>query len=275
MKIKSKLSLACASSALLFATTTNAIVIYAGPPGTTTSGFASGVSVETFNADGIGFTTPSPNPAQRQLYSTPQVYSGNVGTYTPNTRMETARFTSEGFDLSGDGSRFFGVRFDDNQAVLTLNPHATNPNGMHNYFGFHWIAADPFNRLTLRNSITNQQFIWTSANVLSEIGAAGQGNTLFAINGTEYDSDDYYGSPFSGFNTAEIYAFLHFYTEFYFDTVIFDQGPQFRFESDNHTIMLGARLDPDDSWVVVPEPSTYAAAFGILALLFAIRRRRK
>lgn len=252
------------------AATAHATIVYISPPGETVSGFASGISVEDFNAT-PGTTTT--------VYDTPQTFSGNVGTYTPvSGQMQTALLTILGQNISGDGTRFFGVRNPDGVAHIDLNTHATNPDGRHNYFGFNWLAADPPNSITLLNTATEQSFTWISQDAINFIGAKGQGNTVTAINGSIYDSDNYYGSPATGELENEIYAFIHFYTDFYFDRVIVAQpGSSARFESDNHTIMTGPRLDPEDTWAIVPEPSFFALLAGIagLGLALGARRRRK
>lgn len=145
------------------------------------------------------------------------------------------------------------------------------------YFGLSFTAIDPFNNIRIYSG--NDLLLDLPAATLLYHVPDSQGATIAAIDGSQYNTQTYYGQPVTGENMGEIYTYLHFIASnsTTFDRVVFSQtGPGGSFESDNHSILKTAPTIPDSLAFVtsVPEPSTPLLAGLALATAALLRKRR-
>ncbi len=229
-----------------------------------TLGFA-GVSTETF--DGTG-ETPA---AYTTLNSTAinGTYTGTVSTFSIKANDQ--------YGLGGQAN-YLGVP---NGGTTTLT--LSTPVG---YFGLAWDAVDAGNSITLYDQ--NNAAIGTfNAATFQQLLPNTAGTQITALNGTKYNTTDYFGQPTGTAsvagrqNTGEQYAYLNFVTDpgtKISKLVLKETGAIF--ENDNHSILTTAPVVNGTSNLVfvtsVPEPSTWAllAAAGGLMMLTIGRRRR-
>lgn len=164
------------------------------------------------------------------------------------------------------------------------------------YFGFFWTAGNPSNQVKLfgRDNANNEIVLETfdTERLLDILGpnvapSNPNAKTVRTLGGLEIQGADYYGQPFTGQNTGQAYAFLHFIANGEENQItrieLSNVETGSAFESDNHTTafwnetgQIYMPLTTDELVIVqpIPEPSTYAllgAAAGIGAWL----RRRK
>lgn len=139
------------------------------------------------------------------------------------------------------------------------------------YFGFYFTAGDAANNIDLYNGPT--LMLSFSTGTLISLLPNTPTATITAINGSVYNTRDYYGQPSTGSNNSEAYAYLHFIANgaTTFNRVVLSQitTASAIFENDNHSVRTTAPAVPG-SLVVIPEPASLAW----LGLLLALRRRR-
>jgi hypothetical protein len=140
------------------------------------------------------------------------------------------------------------------------------------YFGIYLTASD------VNNTISFYQddalvFSFSNATLLAMIP---KNLTLTAINGSTYNTNNYYGQPGTNLNSNDAYAYLNFVaTEgTTFNKVVLSQlgSGSSKLETDNHSIMATAPVIPS-TLVDVPEPSVFAMSIATVSLL-GLRRHR-
>ncbi|RYD65989.1 MAG: hypothetical protein EOP83_06165 [Verrucomicrobiaceae bacterium] len=148
------------------------------------------------------------------------------------------------------------------------------------YFGFYFSAGDAGNVVELYSQ-GNLLLTFKTADLIAMLPNT-DGSTIQAINGSLYNTKDYWGQP--GPNQAatnnEPYAYVHFVgtNGTTFDQIRFSEPTTATFETDNHSVRTTAPTLPDTlvnitGAMPIPEPSGAALAlfsFGTLALF---RRR--
>jgi hypothetical protein len=215
-----------------------------------TSGFHA-VGIETFNGRATG---------------EPQDFTTNFG----GSLIFSGTYTGVGVndaDIYGgaDGSgQYANAR---TGRSYTLDLASTEPQGV-TYFGF-WLSA-----LDGNNNVS----FFQGGNKLFTFSAA-QASTF--INGLP-NSSSYFGNPNTQFlnaNGGEPYAFLNFYARgtTRFDRVVFDQGPNGGYESDNHTVGRWSRISGTVIPIpggAVPEPATWTMLIIGFGLVGAAARRK-
>lgn len=247
------------------------IAVYLSQPGVMTSSF-SNVTTETFN--GI---TPG-------IYSTS--IESSIGTYELNSTDKLAVMSSDQYG-SGTG----------NYVAIGAESHSSGPVTLvlpkdQNYFGLAWDAGDAENTLSFYDEGTQVGYYSTST-----IMGILQQATVTALNGSKYNSSQYYGQPVTHQDTAEPFAYINFIASggAYFDEVVFGNSNTTAtgFESDNHAIAsysptpetssvyVGsafASLDSDEGdsgSSATPEPGALALIGGCATAIWLARLRRK
>jgi hypothetical protein len=246
MKIKSLLF----AAALLPLTSNAQIAVWMSPndveSATAPSANITGVSTETFTMP-FG-TVPSGTLANGASYSVTGTSSVSNGSFGGQ---------STGNYLNGSSGS--------NTALSLSTPAA--------YFGIYFCAADAFNEIVI-SSLGTTLLTFDTATLLTKLNN-GVG-TVTAINGSVYNTADYFGKPVSGTNPTQAYAYLHFIAEagFTFDKIELKQKPgAAKFESDNHSIRTSAPATPG-SLVAVPEPSSLLLSISTLGGLLLVRKRK-
>ena len=246
---------------LLGANSVSAVIaIYISPPGDLISTVPNIDQTEDFTgapANWTGSTT----------------YVGATGLYTQVTGEVT---TIMGSIYGIDESRHISLG-DNAQVSLNLGQDTQ-------YFSFAWPAGDSENQFTVFDGTTNL-FTIDLADVVTFLPNT-VGAQVTAINGTNYDTQDYYGRPGSAGDTNgnEPYAIIHILASAgsSFDRIVFAGGDDGgRFEIDNHTLIHSSSptVIPPSTYVElfenVPEPSTYSFILGCVALGFVCARRKR
>lgn len=208
-----------------------------------------GVTTETFDVPAIGSVDG---------------YVGTVGTYTGFANV----LGNDQYGGDGEGN-YLGIS-SGNSVTLTLSEGVQ-------YFGIYFTAGNGGNSFEIKSGgVTILSF--NTASLLSLLPNT-PGATITAINGTPYNTQDYYGQPVSGSNAAEPYAYLHIVATggTTFDQIVLSEAlNSATFENDNHSIRATAPETIPGTLVNVtgsiPEPSS--ALLGSIALLGLLRRRR-
>jgi hypothetical protein len=205
-----------------------------------------------------------------------QTYASVIGTYGITGQDS---FVIQGADQFGgaSGSQYmtFGAQSGNaNPIDLALTTPA-------DYFGFWWSAGDANNGLTFYSG-TTAIGRFSTATILSLL----QPTTVTAVDGTVYQSSQYFGNPNnSAQDTGEHFAYVNFLVNGGTVTnIVFDNSSSTGtgFESDNHSVYNGAvTVAPSAvfvSTIATPEPASWALCLGgagILAGLFCRRRMQK
>lgn len=158
-----------------------------------------------------------------------------------------------------------------NSTVLTLADTAK-------YFGFYFTAGDVYNSIDIYSG--DSLLLSFSTASLIQMLPNTEGSTITAINGSKYNTIDYYGQPVSGLNSYEPYAYLHFVAEgnLTFDKIVLNQGANAIFESDNHSILTGTPIIPDSLVKVpttVPEGGPGLLALSLMAGSLTFLRKKR
>src|SRR5690606_9676715 len=129
--------------------------------------------------------------SEQTISSSATISSSIIGAYTGD-------FDVKGNDQYGghEEGNYFSVAAGDT-ATLTFNTDV-------NYFGLYFTAGNAGNTFEV---VKGGQTI-LSFNTAELLGLL-EGPTIAAINGTVYDTQDYYGQPGTNSNGAEPYAYLH------------------------------------------------------------------
>jgi hypothetical protein len=210
------------------------------------SSSVSGITTETFTSP-FG-TVPSGVLGNGASYSTTGTSSVSNGTFGGTTTGNYLRGQS--------GSN----------TILTLSTPAA-------YFGIYFCAADAFNDIVISNlGVTVLTF--DTATLLSKLNN-GVG-TVQALDGSLYNTANYFGKPVSGNNPTQAYAYLHFIADagITFDKIELKQRTgSASFESDNHSLRATAPAVPT-TFVNIPEPSSLLLSLSTLGGLMLVRKRK-
>ena len=239
----------------------------AADDGLNTGGGLANTTTETFNAP---------------TFSTGKFTSFNSAavpgvTYTSSTGNST--ISAAGQYGGGGQDQYVGVANGDSVTLTFATPV--------DYFGLLWSAVDSGNSLQVFDQ--NNQIIGTfNATTFSSILPRNSTSQITAINGTKYNTIDYYGQPTGSaattttlsnrLNNKEQYAYLNFITEPGTDIkkiVIEETGAIF--ETDNHAVITSRPTALGDfvALTTVPEPSVVVTILaGLGALVFVGRPRR-
>lgn len=143
------------------------------------------------------------------------------------------------------------------------------------YFGLYITALDANNGLKLYSGTT--LLLDFSATVLTALLPNNATSTVQAIDGTLYNTNQYYGQPVTNLNPTEPYAYLSFFATggTTISKVVLTEPPSTAiFETDNYSIHTIAPA-VNGTLVLIPEPSVISSvALGGLALLGLRKRRR-
>lgn len=249
--------LSCAAAAavglcLLSEARAASVSMYISAPGQQTSTIT-GVTTETFNSLTTGNRTTN--------------YNSTIGTYVLSA---TTPFNIQDANQYGGASNSRYMTFGAQSG--TTNAVVLNLTSPQTYFGMWWSAGDVNNGISL---YSGGQLIARFAT--SSINTMLQAGSVFALNGTEYQSSAYFGNPNNSQNNAEPYAYIHFFASTgTFDRIVFDNSGMTStgFENDNHSIHATRRTPRPDYVGVpeVPEPSTLVlVALPLAAILYKRR----
>ena len=201
---------------------------YISPPGAVATNI-SGATTETFNGVSLTNNTNGSGP-----------FVSPIGTYTGNNARVPVIAADQYGGAFGSQYMYVGSRTGGDSTSVTINL-----NSPANYFGFWWSAGDPLNQVTVyQGSVEIAQF--TTADLTTFLA----NNPVYALNGTSYNTADYYGNPtpaFSGQDRGEPFAYVNLVaTGFQFDTIVMDNNGTSGFENDNNSIFAGGLNIPRD-----------------------------
>lgn len=243
--------------------------------------YISAPDVEKAEDSGLGAVTISTETFNSLSPDEPGSFPGVSG-YASSTIGAT--YTNGGGLSGGSGSKItandqYGGNGEGNylgvtgssSVTITLD-NSTYTNGAQ-YFGFYFTAGDANNFIEFYK---NDVLVYTFSTA-SLLDILPQNTTVTAINGSVYNTNDYYGQPGTSNNTNEAYAYLHFIAtggDSYDKLVLNQMSGTPIFENDNHSIIAVApTITPSSPLVgVVPEPSS--ALLGMLGAFGLLRRRR-
>lgn len=241
--------LLCLASAL---SAQAAVSIYLSPNGiesAETSGIT-GVTTETFEGAPLNYISS---------------YNSTLGSYAGDGHI-----TAENIYGGYQEGKYLGIYMGEVMTV-TLTTAAS-------YFGLYFSAGDAGNVVELYSG-GNLLLTFKTADLINMLPRT-EGTQIQAINGSFYNTQDYYGQPGpnQGATNNEPYAYVHFVgtNGTTFDKIRFSEPTTATFETDNHSVRTTAPVLPDTLVNItgaVPEPSGAALAlfsFGTLALF---RRR--
>ena len=240
------------------------IVAYVEAP-TIQSSSVPGAVTETFDGFSTGRYTSS--------------LATNIGTYQATSSAVFAINSADQYGGSGGTGNYFAVGAQSGSE----GPIVVNLKSQANYFGFWWPAGDGNNSITfMQNGVALASF--TTSNILSLLPKAA-GATVTAINGTKYNTVDYYGNPnanISPKDDGEPFAYVDVIANgLTFDQVSFSNATvDSGFESDNHSVANGI-TDPPAGDVIVqnvplaaPEPRSLLLLAVGMTLVIVSRLRR-
>lgn len=230
--------------ALTFGTQTHAqeyLRVYTSAPGTMFSNVTGNTLItENFS----GFTIPNTSWAPL-----PGGYTSALGTYYQTGGQSYVKAD----DQYGAGQgKYMSIKVGG-----TVKLNFTNPK---QYFGFAWPAGDGKNTIKI---IRSGQVIgtFTTNNVIAQL-PNNASNSVTAINGSVYTTNQFYGKPGTGQNANEPYAYLHFLSSpgLMFDAVELSMGAGGEFENDNHTVLIDGAPILQGDWVELISIVTPTAA---------------
>jgi hypothetical protein len=241
----------------------NTIVAYVEAPHIQASSL-SGITTSTFDS----FSTGN--------YSSPLTTA--IGVYEASPTDQFNLHAADQYGGAGETGNFFAIGSDSGYT----GPLVLNLNSQENYFGFWWSAGDANNSISfLENGTVLATF--TTANLVSLLPNT-QNGTVTAINGTTYNTKNYYGNPNNlSQDTNEPFAYVDIIANgISFNQVSFYNTLGTGFESDNHSVASGVTTPPSGDVIIenvplttagqnqVPEPGTalllLSALFGALLL---------
>ena len=201
--------------------------------------------------------------------------AGNRGTFTSFTSATTnITYTGTGspqiqandqFGGNGTGN-YLGVT---SGAVVTATFAAPVQ-----YFGLYITALDANNGLKLYSGTA--LLLDFSASVLTSVLPNNSTSTVQALDGTLYNTNQYYGQPVTNQNPTEPYAYISFFASAgtTITSVVLTEPPSTAiFETDNYSIRTTAPA-VNTSLVLIPEPSVISCVvLGGLALIGCRKRR--
>ena len=192
-------------------------------------------------------------------------YGSPIGTYVGDNR-----FIEENIYGGYQEGNYLGI-FPGESTTLTLNDPVA-------YFGFYFSAGDAGNIVELMSG-GNVILTFKTGDLINMLPKT-IGSQIQAINGSLYNTLDYYGQPGpnNGATNNEPYAYVHFIgtAGTTFDAIRFSEPHTATFETDNHSIRTTAPTLPGtlvNITNVVPEPS--GALLGVFSIgSLALLRRR-
>jgi hypothetical protein len=224
-----------------------------------------GVSTEGFDSLDAGIVTTG--------------FSSTIGLYEGSPSTPFAAVAADQYGGAGGTGNYFAVGAESNSAApvtLVLQNEA-------NYFGFWWSAGDPNNAITfVENGVALATF--TTANLVALLPNTPTG-TVTAINGSIYNTVNYYGNPNTLNDNTEPFAYVDVIaTGLLFNEIIFSNPDSTGFESDNHSVATGVTGPPLADVTVqdvpltadaTPEPGTWSLlVVGIGAIGISKKWRR-
>ncbi len=237
------------------------IVVYVEAP-TVQSSSVTGVTTENFDELAPG------------NYTTSYTNIGGIGTYRGTPTTPFAIIAADQIGGAGGSGNYFAVGSEtgsQGSVELDLSSEA-------NYFGFWWSAGDVNNSVTFLLDGTALA-TFTSLDIITLLPNS-VGTTVQAVNGTNYNTIDYYGNPNNGNDANEPYAYVDIIaTGLQFNQILISD-PQFTgFESDNHSVANGVAIPPTGDVFVsaleltpeaLPEPGSWRLTIlGIGVVAFA------
>lgn len=151
-------------------------------------------------------------------------------------------------------------------ATLTLDPSSD-----FNYLGFAWTSANSGNVVTGYDASSNELFSVSYEDLVNNWLAAGTLDSVDSL--SSYNTADFFFQPVTDAGNNEAYVFLNIISDTGIDRVEFSNAG-LKFELDEISWDAGVFV-PNSDWAVVPEPSVYAALFGLVGLMIVTIRRRK
>lgn len=223
------------------------------------------------SAEDSGIVNPSSGVAFTEDFNSLPL--GSIDGYVSPTTGVTYNAASSGNvqandQYGGDNEgNYLGIAANTSTTLTLANPAE--------YFGFYFTAGDANNRIQiLSGGVVILDF---STQTLIDLLPRGAGNTVTALDGNNYFTDDYYGQPVTGNNGNEPYAYLHFAGTggTTFDEIILSQTVSAIFENDNHSILDVGPSIPLSFVAVqsVPELGTSWLSIIAFAGFLGIRRR--
>ena len=246
--------LVCLASAFSALSAQAAVSIYLSPNGVESaeSSGITGVTTETFEGAPLNYIGS---------------YSSTIGSYAGDGHI-----IAENIYGGYQEGKYLGI-YTTEAMTVTLTTAAS-------YFGFYFSAGDAGNVVELYSG-NNLLLTFKTADLINMLPRT-EGSQIQAINGSYYNTLDYYGQPGpnQGATNNEPYAYVHFVgtNGTTFDKIRFSEPTTATFETDNHSVRTTAPTLPGTlvnitGTIQVPEPSGAALAlcsFGALALF---RRR--
>jgi hypothetical protein len=210
--------------------------------------FTSGAVVETFD----GFTAGAACPTTWPTVGTITVSGSGNGCRIKNADSFGGATVGAGSAPmtrpSGNGSKYVSVETN-STVTLSLTQAET-------YLGFWWSAGDARNSIKLYSGGTGGKLVGTfsTASLVSMLN--GGSGLIEALDGSRYETCDYYGNPVRTAATCgggrEPFAYVHLVASggLNFDTIVFSQGASGGFEFDN--MAIARYVTPDDQLVSLP-----------------------
>ena len=204
-----------------------------------------------------------------------------LGTFT-SFESTIGTYTSDGGTTIIGNNQFGGYR---KGQYLGINPgdftllELDQPAG---YFGLLFSAGDGGNSFEAYDSNGRLIFLFNNSALIAQLPNVPLAQVT-AINGTQYNTEDYYGQPVTGANPAEPYVYLHLVADAdtKISTIIFRQAIGGGiFETDDHAVRATAPIVPSTLVsiqglgipVSIPEPSSLALL--ALSSILLLRRSR-
>lgn len=194
---------------------------------------------------------------------------GDMNTFA-STTIDGTYATTSGFNYIAANDIYGGYQLGNRVNLTAPGSFTLTLNSPAEYLGFYFTAGDPNNNVDIYDG-ANLLLSFNTVSLMNLIPNDGF-STVTSINGSVYNTRDYYGQPVTGSNGSEPYAYLHFIATggTNFNRIVFSQTTTATFDNDNHSIRATAPPIPG-SLISVPEPASLASLG--LALL-ALRRRR-
>lgn len=223
---------------------------YIAPP-TVQNTYVSGAEVATFNSYSLG-SCPTAWASDS---------STSIGTITTTGCTISAAGTYGGATLnasgaqlsrpSGNGTNYASIS-SNKSLTLTLDEPET-------YLGFWWSAGDSSNSVKLYSGGTSGTLVGTFTTATLVTMLNGGVGSVTAINGTSYNSCEYFGNPVTttsrcgNLSGTEPFAYVHLIGSngLSFDTLVFSQGNSGGFEFDNMAIARAVN-SPDPTLISFP-----------------------
>jgi hypothetical protein len=250
-----------------------ALLTLAGAANAQVSVYVSPNDIET--AEDSGIVGVSPSQIFTENFNSLTV-GQSINGYTSSTIGAT--FTTAGGSTIKANDIYGGYGEGNYLAITKTNSTTMTLSGASKYFGFYFTAGDSFNVIELYSG--NTLVLSFSTSSLIAMLPRNATTKITAINGSQYNTINYYGQPSSNSNSTEPYAYIHFVASgsTSFDKIVVRQSNATQnqiFESDNYSILTAAPTLPGTLVVVpIPEVSSGLMLSGGLGTMLLLRRRR-